>query len=49
MPPQPERRGLAYHQAGHHQAFRDGIGHIYRTGAATFGHIAFEWTIAKKA
>ena len=45
MPRMPERRGLAYHRAGHHQAFRDGIGHVYRPGAATFVMMAFVWSV----
>jgi len=48
MPRRVERRGFAYHHAGHHQAFRDGIGHVYRTGAAVFGRVAFEWKIGKE-
>ena len=48
MPKALVRAGRAHHQAGHHQAFSDGIFHIYRTGAAVFTRLSFEWTINGK-
>ena len=48
MPLAPERRGRAYHQAGHHQQVLDGSGHIYRSGGAVFAMLAYEWKIAGK-
>ena len=42
------RRGIAYHRHGHHQGFRDGIGHVYRTGEVVFAELSYEWKIGGK-